>query len=76
MAPGVPIEHHIAEVYASMNGQIQTGNGTSSSNSNTQRLRAAAQSGYGKGGVASSPKTFDSVDDAWAATFEEYGLLE
>lgn len=72
--PGLSIEQHLAQVYAHMGGQIASGNGTSSSNNN--RLREAAASGYGKGSSGSSPKVFDSYDDAFSATLEEFGLLE
>jgi len=72
--PGLSVEQHLAQVYAHMGGQIASGNGTSSSNNN--RLREAAASGYGKGSSGSSPKVFDSYDDAYNATLEEFGLLE
>ena len=73
--PHASIDEHIKAVYASMGGEIQSGNVVKSSN--TEQLRAAATSGYAKGnGTPAAPQSFDKYDDAWDATLSEYGLLD
>jgi prophage DNA circulation protein len=73
--PGSHPDKLVQEAYKRMGGQISNGVVSRSATQNTEKLRRAATTSYGKGRPAEAKRqVFDNVDDAWAATFEEFGL--
>lgn len=66
------------ECYKELDGQIRSGNqlSRSSDQNKTEKLRRAATTSFGKGRLSPTKVQFDNIDDAWAATAEEFGMME
>lgn len=73
VVPGITPQQALARAYAEAGFPIQTG--SASSSNRTERLRNAATTAYNRGRSPSREQTKMGVDDAFEATFEEFGML-
>lgn len=74
--PGSSYQALVEESYKRLGGQIQTASPQPRSPNQTKKLKTAITSSFAKGKSTTSKSTFDDTDDAWAATFQEHGLID
>jgi hypothetical protein len=77
LVPQTPLPLLIAEAYKELGGEIRSGTNTSTSlNQDKERLKRATTTAFGKGRPGATAAKKLSIDDAWAATAEEFGLTD